>query len=200
MRPKMTDSDSQPTSPTLLGGVREGDSGAWEQLVFHYQPIILQWVKQKGFDRATSLDIAQETFLSVSKSLPTFLARPGTGAFRAWLWRIVQRRIIDYRRRVARQPIAIGGSTMTGQIGQSIDPASQDGSSVQRMSASMQQRLDEVAKGYQARTWQAFLRSVVDGRTTQEVADEFQMTSVGVRQLRSRILRQLRVTHPKPTR
>ena len=57
---------------------------------------------------------------------------------------------------------------------------------------SLAEALSKLSTSYEPRTWQAFLRTVVDGRPTEEVAVEFQMSAVGVRQLRSRILRRLR--------
>ncbi len=50
----------------------------------------------------------------------------------------------------------------------------------------------QVQNEFEARTWQAFWRSVVDGISTDKVATELQMTPAAVRQSRSRILRRLR--------
>ena len=52
--------------------------------------------------------------------------------------------------------------------------------------------LAQVQSEFEARTWQAFWRSVVDGIATSEVAQEFGMSEANVRQSRSRILRRLR--------
>ena len=52
--------------------------------------------------------------------------------------------------------------------------------------------LAQVQSEFETRTWQAFWRSVVDGITTSEVAQELNMSDATVRQSRSRILRRLR--------
>ena len=52
--------------------------------------------------------------------------------------------------------------------------------------------LQSIEANYEARTWQVFLRTVVDQIPTDSVAAEFQMTPAGVRQIRSRVLRHLR--------
>ena len=52
--------------------------------------------------------------------------------------------------------------------------------------------LAQVQSEFEAPTWQAFWRSVVDGIATDEVARELQISAASVRQARSRILRRLR--------
>ena len=185
-------SDSKATSPTLLAGVGAGKSNAWERLVAFYRPMILSWCRSKGLDEATSLDVVQETFLSVSKSLSRFQSTPGSGAFRAWLWRITQYRIIDQRRQQNRQPLGIGGSSIAAKMAMLPDSNRFNESNGKSYSLSLANALERLSRNYETRTWQAFLRTVVDGRPTEEVAAEFDMSVVGVRQLRSRILRRLR--------
>lgn len=185
-------SDSKATSPTLLAGIGTGQSSAWERLVNLYRPTIMAWCRSKGLDEATSLDVVQETFLSISKSLPRFQSTPGSGAFRAWLWRITQYRIIDQHRQRDRQPHGIGGSSVAAKFAIIPAPNSESTDSNTDYNPSLAEALSKLSTSYEPRTWQAFLRTVVDGRPTEEVAVEFQMSAVGVRQLRSRILRRLR--------
>ena len=189
----MESSDSKATSPTLLAGIGTGNANAWERLVACYKPTIMGWCRSKGLDEASSLDVVQETFLSVSKSLSRFQSTPGSGAFRAWLWRITQYRILDQRRQRDRQPQGIGGSSFAGRLALLADAHSKCQSSGIALKLPFEKALEKVSQSYEPRTWQAFLRTVVDGRPTEEVAAEFNMSSVGVRQLRSRILRRLRV-------
>jgi DNA-directed RNA polymerase specialized sigma24 family protein len=124
----------------------------------------------------------------------------------------MQRRIIDFRRQQGREPNAVGGSTMLGRLARvpansESDPESsssvykqnsensgqrQLGSHRLQLNDELKQILDRVQVDYEPRTWQAFLRCAMDGHSTEQVAVEFNMTAVGVRQLRSRILRRLR--------
>jgi len=191
-------SDSKATSPTLLAGIGRGNSNAWERLVACYKPTIMAWCRSKGLDEASSLDVIQETFLSVSKSLSKFQSTPGSGAFRAWLWRITQYRILDQRRQKARQPRGVGGSSIAEKLALVADshfygPSSSTSSRSPFAEIPFANAIIKLSQNYEPRTWQAFLRTVVDGRSTEEVAAEFNMSAVGVRQLRSRILRRLRV-------
>lgn len=180
------------TSPSLLSAAKAGQRVAWERLVAHYRPRIRQWCRIKGLDEFASAEVEQETLMSVAQSLCRFKSTAGAGAFRAWLWKIVQRRIADFRIRQSREPRAIGGSSIAETIG-SIPQTDGEGSSDSRqLSDFLQAKLKQIEVDYTPRAWLAFLRSVVDGRPTDEVALEFQMTPAGVRQIRSRILRHLR--------
>ena len=187
------------TRPSLVSGIRVGDSQAWERLVSCYQPRIVAWCRSRRLDDAATNDVLQEVWIAVAKSLPQFSSNLGRGAFRAWIWRIVQRRMIDFRRQQSRNPESVGGSTMLGRIlnvasendSQSSESRSQE-SPTMKLNHNLQRVLNQIARDYEARTWQAFLRTAVDGLSTDQVAMEFGMTASGVRQLRSRIFRRIR--------
>lgn len=193
-----SDSAASGTHPSLIEGVRIGNEDAWQALVKYYQPSLVAWCRSRGLDDAATSDVLQNVWMAVARSLPKFSSSVGKGAFRAWLWRITQRRLIDFQRQQARGPTGCGGSTMLGRLGEiAADPESNVselliGESKQTNRSSVNEVLDRICGNYDPRTWQAFLRTARDGRTTQEVAEEFQMTDVGVRQLRSRILRRIR--------
>ena len=212
MQPNENPSSSSGTQPSLVPGLRVGSPKAWERLVAHYQPRLIAWCRSRGLDDAATHDVLQEVWVSVARSLPGFSSTTGNGAFRAWLWRIMQRRIIDYRRQQGQEPGGTGGSTMLGRLARvpatsesdsgsnsnTYDQNSEDSGTRQRgshklqLNTALKQILDRVQMDYEPRTWQAFLRCVMDGHSTEQVATEFNMTAVGVRQLRSRILRRLR--------
>jgi RNA polymerase sigma-70 factor, ECF subfamily len=191
MRPTKQKGSSAGNSSALLRDVGNGHNEAWDRLVSLYRPRILRACRAKGLDEASSHDVAQDAFVTVYRSLASFRASPGSGAFRAWLHTIVERRIADWYRRTQRQPKAVGGSTFAEQI-HAIPADCEEASEDRSFSTILGKDLEHVAEKYEPRTWQAFLRCVVDGRSTEDVAIEFGMTAVGVRQLRSRILRHLR--------
>jgi len=51
---------------------------------------------------------------------------------------------------------------------------------------------ERVRAEFQDRTWQAFWKTTVDGRTANEVAIELAMTPIAVRVSKSRVLQRLR--------
>ncbi len=190
------DRPSSATSPTLLAGLQVGNDGAWVRLVECYTPRLRQWCRAQGLDEATTHDVLQETWISVSKSLSRFESTPGSGAFRAWLRRILLRRIADFRRNESRRPTIAGGGSILGKW---ADVASNSSiSSVDHRAAGktispeLLQRIEAIRESIDPKTWDIFTRLVVDGRSTASVAEEFAISPANVRQIRSRMLRKLK--------
>ena len=137
----------------------------------------------------------QEVFASVAVAIETFQPTRETGSFRAWLWTITRRKVLDHLRKVRGSPEAAGGSTALGLLQQVIDPDAffdEEPSGENQIQQLTHRALTQVRSEFEDRKWQAFWRCVVDGISTDQVADELGLSSASVRQSRSRILRRLR--------
>lgn len=62
----------------------------------YYNEIYAYAYRQVG-SRETALDLTQEIFISVLRSLQTY--DPSRAAFRTWLYRVATNKVIDFRRR-----------------------------------------------------------------------------------------------------
>ncbi|MDX3763398.1 sigma-70 family RNA polymerase sigma factor [Streptomyces sp. AK02-04a] len=78
----------------------EGDEEAFEALVRHYGPMLLQLATRLLGDRAEAEDAVQEAFVSAWRKLPEFR---GDSAFGTWMYRIVTNRCLNVLR--ARRPV-----------------------------------------------------------------------------------------------
>ena len=56
----------------------------------------------------------------------------------------------------------------------------------------LRQALAMVEPEFEPKTWQAALRTIIDGRTATEVAEELGMTPAAIRKAKSRVLQRLR--------
>lgn len=108
--------DSLPTRGSLLAAAIGSEPEAWHQLVTLYEPRMLRWCRGQGLDHLATSDVIQDAWLSVARGLASFRSQPGAGAFRAWLHKIVKRRIADYRRRQVFTQPAVGGSTFAMRV------------------------------------------------------------------------------------
>ena len=79
---------------TLLLASKQGDAGAFNRLVEHYQTSIYNAALRMVGDPAIAEDITQDTFVSAFRALHTFAA----GNFRAWLFRIATNACRDHLR------------------------------------------------------------------------------------------------------
>jgi RNA polymerase sigma-70 factor (ECF subfamily) len=190
----LVEADSN-TRLSLLQRAKLNDAGAWREFVDLYGPLIAHWCRRCGLDAHAAADGMQETFASVATSLGQFTPTPETGSFRAWLWTITRRRVIDQLRRAARSPQPRGGSTNADALHAVIDPLTvpeDEPSGDIELRDLTSRALEQVRHEFEPRTWQAFWRSVVDGLPTDAVASELDVSEASVRQSRSRILRRLR--------
>jgi len=87
---------SEPSDEELVGRAREGDQGAFSELVKRYQDRIVSAVAQRVSDREHALDLAQEVFVKAYRALPRFEAR---SSFYTWIYRIAINTSLSYRRK-----------------------------------------------------------------------------------------------------
>ncbi|MFO1066194.1 MAG: sigma-70 family RNA polymerase sigma factor [Pirellulales bacterium] len=201
-------STSAATRASLITRARQKDDQAWRELVALYSPLIVSWCARLGITGEATADCIQEVFASVARSLDTFHTSGSAGAFRGWLWVITRNKLRDAARRRARGPEARGGSTMLGIL--HAVPDESDGvsitfgadasdldrdaepSSTEDVRQLMHRAMAQIERAFDAMTWRAFWRTVVDGVDTASVAAETGLSPASVRQAKSRILRRLR--------
>lgn len=79
---------------------QQGDSGAFNTLVRHWQPRLAAYALTRLGDRDAAQDVSQEAWLTISRKLHS-LKDPA--AFAGWSFRITERRCHDWFRRSYRQ-------------------------------------------------------------------------------------------------
>jgi RNA polymerase sigma-70 factor (ECF subfamily) len=86
----------------LILQIRQGDPGAWENLIARYEGRLLAFVERRLHDRATSEDVVQETFIGFLNSLPHFDDRR---ELQTYLFTIASHKLTDHLRRTGRHPL-----------------------------------------------------------------------------------------------
>ena len=112
----------------LIARCRRGEAPAWDELFDRHYAVAGRFVFQlaSDFTREDVEEICQETFLSVIKSIDSFV---GKSQFQTWLFRIAANKARDYRER--KQAVKRGGREITlslqaedPETGLSLDPPS----------------------------------------------------------------------------
>jgi RNA polymerase sigma factor (sigma-70 family) len=75
---------------------RKANTDAANQLISKYYKEIYAFVYKQTTDTELALDLTQEIFISVLKSIDHFEGR--TATFRTWLYRIASNRVVDFYR------------------------------------------------------------------------------------------------------
>ena len=89
---------------SVLLAARAGADWAWARLYGDLAPTVVGYLRAHG--AAEPEDVAGEAFLQVVRDLPRFTHGPDAERdFRAWVFTIVHRRLLDERRRRGRRPV-----------------------------------------------------------------------------------------------
>jgi RNA polymerase sigma-70 factor (ECF subfamily) len=187
------DAAADRTPLSLLERVRANDAEAWRRLVALYSPLVRSWVVRGGVPAADGEDVSQEVFAAASSSLGGFRRdRPGD-TFRGWLRGVTRNQVLLYFRRNRGQPHAEGGSDAWERLQEVADPLPGPGDDEAAEAGQLYLRaLEQVRGDFDERTWQAFWRTVIDGRSPVDLTGELGMTPANVRQAKSRVLRRIR--------
>ncbi len=184
------------TSHSLLSEARKDDPAAWTRLVGLYAPLVAAWCRRWRVADQDMVDILQEVFAAVARSLVRFHKHQSADTFRGWLWTISRNKVRDYYRRKAAEPAAAGGTEAALRLSQVPDPEALldggDSADDPAFGEVLQRALTAIRGEFHAQTWQAFWRVVVDGRCTADVALELNMNPGAVRVCKSRVLSRLR--------
>jgi RNA polymerase sigma-70 factor (ECF subfamily) len=86
--------------PTVLEGARVGDTVAWGALLDDLAGPLLGFARGRGVEDAE--DVVGETLLHVARGLAGFSG--DESGFRAWVFTIAHRRVVDAQRRRHRRP------------------------------------------------------------------------------------------------
>lgn len=179
------------------------DTIAWQRMVQLYGPLVYRWARRKGLYPQDAADTTQETLAAAFTQLLRYDADRPSSTFRGWLWTITRNKIADLARRNHGHTNARGGSTNMAAIDQlsEMKPISEEPSNDSCQVASdetndhrrvVMRAIALLRSQYESQTWQAFWRTVVDGCSPEDVAEELGVSRWAVYKARSRILSKLR--------
>lgn len=84
------------TDEKLIRKALKGDQSSWHKLVKRYESCVYQYALRMTSNADDALDLMQETFISVCRSLADFR---GDSNFKTWLLRIAHFRTVEFYRR-----------------------------------------------------------------------------------------------------
>ncbi len=163
------------TSLSLLDRVRQSaDSESWDRLVRLYTPLMKHWLGRYEIQDSDADDLVQEVLTTVVTELPKFEHNQRPGAFRSWLRTILVNRVRNFWRSRKQRPIATGPSSLDEQLNQLQDDTSELSQIWNREHDEyfIKRLMQDVQGEFEAKTWKAFHRQVVDGQRADVVAQE----------------------------
>ena len=183
------------TSLSLLNRLRHApEPEAWNRLARMYAPLIRSWLRKYDVQDSDADDLVQEVLLAVSKDLGKFDHGGRSGAFRAWLKKILVNRLRNFWRARDRRPQARGDSDIEARLAQLDDPASEMSQIWNRQHDRLvvRQLLALAEPYFSPNTWQAFYQVALKGKRADVVAKELEISVNAVFIAKSRVLNRLR--------
>jgi RNA polymerase sigma-70 factor (ECF subfamily) len=140
------------TEALLIRQVRDGDAGAWRQLIERYEGRLIAFVDSRLRDRAASEDVVQETFVGFLTSLPHYDEKRD---MEAYLFSIAAHKLTDHLRKQGRRPIDQFGSDDHGRPLEEVPGGARPASSIARSGERRvaEERLLTDAMGQLVREW-----------------------------------------------
>ena len=140
------------TESLLIRQVREGDAGAWRQLIERYEGRLIAFVDSRLRDRAASEDVVQETFVGFLTSLVHYDEKRD---MEAYLFSIAAHKLTDHLRKQGRRPIDQFGSDDHGRPLEEVPGGGRAASSIARSGErrDAEERLLTDSMGQLVREW-----------------------------------------------
>lgn len=140
------------TESLLIRQVRDGDAGAWRQLIERFEGRLIAFVDSRLRDRVASEDVVQETFVGFLTSLPHYDEKRD---MEAYLFSIAAHKLTDHLRKQGRRPIDQFGSDDHGRPLEEVPGGERPASSIARSGErrDAEERLLTEAMGQLVREW-----------------------------------------------
>jgi RNA polymerase sigma-70 factor (ECF subfamily) len=180
------------TSLTLLGRLRlnPGDQDAWGAFVDRYGRKVYAWCRRWGLQEADAQDVTQNVLLVLSRQMSGFVYDPG-GSFRGWLKTVAYRSWCDY---VAARQRAAAGADDAVLAAVAAPAAGEDllrGMEEECERELLEEAMARVRVRVQPHTWQAFVRTAIEGQSGAAVAEQLGMKVGTVWVARSKVQKML---------
>ncbi len=183
------------TSASLLERLLDrADCDAWTRMVDIYSPLIRLWLGRYGLPQSEVDDISQTTLSSVVANLPQFRHNGRVGAFRNWIRTITVNSLRQKFRLDRKRLDAPGGRAILADLNELEDPESGLSKLWDRAHDAhvLRTLITWAEPEFEAKTWQAFRRQVLEETPPKMVAAQLEMTVNAVLIAKSRVLKRLR--------
>lgn len=176
------------TPASLIARLRDAeDQHAWEEFVDLYTPMLLRWCRAQGMSDHDAADCIQETLTTLVNHMKEFEYDPNR-SFRAWLKTVAVNHARDWhirRQRIANTEAEAVTRTFVASDAEVFEQH-------EYRTYVIRQALRLIEQDFDQQTCDVFRQVMLDERTVQEVADEFQVTRNAVYLAKSRVMRRLR--------
>lgn len=177
------------TRSSLLERVKNrDDSASWRQFYDLYKPLLIYWARHRGLSSSEAEDVAQDCMQILARKLPDFDYSSQRGAFRGYLYVMVNNRINNLLKR--RRPVRL----LTDQARRlaATNANLEQQWEAQWLRHHLAHCLERIERDVMAKTMRIFRMHVIDGVAVDEVCERLGVKANDVHRAKSRLARRLR--------
>ena len=168
----------------LIRKIQKGDRASADALVRKYYDEIFRFIRKQTINEDVALDLTQEIFISLLKSISRYDSKKGAG-FRTWLYKIATDKTVDYfRSRAAR-------ATETLSLDE-VEPIDESDFTKRIADKGFVEQICEYVGKFPPDTQKIFRLHIFGDYTFAEIAKGLQMTEGSVKSKYYRLLNKLR--------
>lgn len=185
--------DFPDTQTSLIARVKDlGDGAAWAEFLGIYQPIVFRMARRREMQEADALDVMQQVFLSISRSIEGWTAEEGRPPFRAWLTTIARNAITKALTRRPRDA-ATGASSIIDLLHQVPgEDAAVEELVVEARQEVVRWAAEQLRSEFSEATWSIFWQTAIEGVPAAHVAKATGRTTGAIYVARYRVLTRLK--------
>lgn len=185
----LTSKEFPETRPSLLATLDGSGGGSrWLEFYQRYAPAVFRVARHRGLDQHDAEDIVQQSMVTISRHIGKFNYNRDRGAFRNWVRRIAETRIVDFTRRRRAVTVPLDNVEQPIDQGASLEALWEQEWKLQDLLYCVDQCKSEVAP----RTFAAFRLYVLEGVSASDTAEQLGMTANHVYVIRSEVLKRVR--------
>jgi RNA polymerase sigma-70 factor (ECF subfamily) len=167
-----------------------GEDTAWREFCDVYEAAVHGYARRKGLSDSDAHDVTQDVLTAVFESVGRWQSDGKPASFRRWLFRVTHNTVVNALKQRSRGANATGETWEWEKLATLESPGEFDRSvfDLEFRREAFRWAADRVAAAVSDSTWQAFLRTALEGRPAEEVAGQLGMTVGGVYTAKCRML------------
>ncbi len=181
------------TRPSLIVRLRDpNDQSAWWAFAQDYESFLKHLAIRLGVPTHHVADVTQQILLAIATSVDQWSADGREASFRRWVHTIARHTVIKFMAGVRRHPAPLGGSDAIRMLDAQVHP---NDPSIERQydHELIVWAAGKVRHEFAATSWQAFIRTMIDGEPVTDVAASLGVSTGSIYMSRSRIIARIRI-------
>lgn len=181
------------TSHSLIARVKDlGDGAAWVEFLGIYEPVVLRMARRRGLQDADAQDVMQQVFLSISKSIESWIPGELQPPFRAWLTTIARNAITKALTRRPRD-LATGSTSIVELLDAHPDPLETTAELVAEARKELVRwATEQIRSEFSEATWKVFWLTAIEGVSITDVVQSTGRSAGALYVARYRVIARLK--------